>query len=226
MRAATLDTAAGEPETTQSPPRASGPCQEGRCLMPLVNAHYPAINPTGCAPAPRPARTPSRCPKVLAAGDLAIAATGVELSVMIPLVVGTVVTSITFVTGGTAAGTPTAGYVVLRTRPGCEAGPVRRLHLDRPGGEHRVHGRLATAQLISATGLYRFGISFTATTVPTLRGVSLGNAALTASGTTIAVTHGSAVGGVAPATTARRRTRPSCPTSESPDPRRYLPRHV
>jgi len=59
-------------------------------------------------------------PRYVAGSDLAIAATGVELAVAIPLQAGEVVTNIAFVTGGTAAGTPTAGYVVLRSPAGAK----------------------------------------------------------------------------------------------------------
>lgn len=170
--------------------------------MPLVNAHYPLINPDWARAGSPAGAYAESAPKLLAGADVAIAATGVELSAMIPLTTGTLVTNITFVVGATAAGTPTAGYACLRSTTGALLAQTADFTSTARAANTAYTVALATPQLISATGLYRVGISFTATTVPTLRGVSLGNAALTAVGTTIAVTHGSAVGGVAPATTA------------------------
>lgn len=169
--------------------------------MPLGNAHYPAINPDW-ARAGSPNTFAETAPKLLSGADVAIAATGVELSAMIPLPVGTVVTSITFVTGATAAVTPTAGYACLRGTTGALMAQSADFTTTARAANTEYTVTLSTPQLIATTGLYRVGISFTAGTVPTLRGVSLGAAALTASGTTIAVTHGAAVGGVAPANTA------------------------
>lgn len=170
--------------------------------MPLVNAHYPSVNPDWLRAGSPSGAYAESCPKLLAGADVAIAATGVELSVMVPLVAGTVVTSITFVTGATAAATPTAGYAVLRDSTGAKLAQTADFTSTARAANTAYTVALATPQLISATGLYRVGISFTAGTVPTLRGVSLGNAALTAVGTTVAVTHGSAVAGTAPAATA------------------------
>lgn len=169
--------------------------------MPLGNAHIPAVYQHWLN-AGSPAVYAESVPKLFASADLAIAATGVELSVMVPLVAGTVVSSLTFVTGATAAATPTAGYACLRGTTGLLLAQTADFGSTARAANTAYTVALATAQLISATGLYRIGISFTAGTIPTLRGASLGNAALTAVGTTIAVTHGAAVGAVAPATTA------------------------
>jgi hypothetical protein len=169
--------------------------------MPLINAHYPPINGDWLR-AGSPAVYAESIPKLLAGADNAIAATGVEMAVKIPLVAGTVVTSLTFVTGGTAAGTPTAGYAVLRDTSGNKLAQTADFGSTARAANTAYTVSLATAQLISATGFYYVGISFTASTVPTLRGVSLGNAAVTAVGTTLSVTHGSAVGATAPSTIA------------------------
>jgi hypothetical protein len=169
--------------------------------MPLVNAHYPTVY-WPWLHAGSPAVYGESVPKLYAGADIAIAATGVELSAMIALTAGTLVTNITFVTGGTAASGPTAGYVCLRDSAGARLAQSADFTSTARAANTAYTAALQTAQLITATGLYRIGISFTvSTTVPTLRGVSLGNAALTAVGTTIAVTHGSAVGGTAPAST-------------------------
>lgn len=169
--------------------------------MPLVNAHYPAINPDWLRAGSPSGAYAESVPKVLAGADCAIAATGVEYSAVIPLVAGTLVSSITFVTGGTAAGSPTAGYACLRSPSGVLLAQTADFGSTARAANTAYTVNLATAQLISATGLYRVGVSFTASTVPTLRGVSLANAALAAVGTPVGMTHGSAVGATAPATT-------------------------
>ncbi len=169
--------------------------------MPLVRGRYPTVNPHWLrAGAPAGVYAES-VPKIVAGSDLAIAATGVELSAMVPLQAGTVVSSITFVTGGTAAGSPTAGYACLRNPSGVLMAQTADFGSTARAANTAFTVSLATAQLIPSDGLYRFGISFTASTVPTLRGASLANAALAAVGTPVAVTHGSSVGATAPATT-------------------------
>jgi hypothetical protein len=170
--------------------------------MPLANARYPRINPDWARAGSPTGVFGESVPKLLAGADVAIAATGVELSVMVPVSAGDVISTITFVTGATAAGTPTAGYACLRTAAGVLLAQTADFGSTARAANTAYTVTLATAQVASASGLIRVGISFTATTVPTLRGASLGNAALTAVGTTIAVTHGSAVGATAPATTA------------------------
>lgn len=170
--------------------------------MPLVRGRYPLVNPDWLRAGSPSGQYAESVPKILAASDLAIAATGVELSAMVPLSAGTVVTSITFVTGGTAAATPTAGYACLRTPAGVLMAQTADFGSTARAANTAYTANLATAQVIASDGLYRVGISFTAGTVPTLRGASLANAALAAVGTTVAVTHGSAVGATAPATTA------------------------
>jgi hypothetical protein len=175
--------------------------------MPLVNAHYPAINPDWIRAGSPTGAYAESVPKMLASSDLAIAATGVELAAMVPLVAGTVVTSVTFVTGGTAAGSPTAGYIVLRSgTTGAKVAQTADFGSTARAANTAYTVALTAAQTITATGLYWVGVSFTASTVPTLRGVSMANAAVAAVGTASTVTHGSAVGAVAPATIATPTT--------------------
>lgn len=150
------------------------------------------------------------CSRRLAAGDLAVAASGVELAVAVPLQPGDLVTNITFVTGGTAAATPTAGYAVLRDSAGAKIAQTADFGSTARAANAAYTVALATPHLVTAAGLYRVGISFTAGTVPTLRGLSLGNAAVAGaiglSAPVLAQTHGSAVGATAPATVASPAT--------------------
>lgn len=148
--------------------------------------------------------------RLLAGGDVAIAATGVELAAAVPLQAGETVTAITFITGGTAAATPTAGYAVLRDPTGAKLGQTADF-----GSTARAANTAFTVPLTApvtpvAPGLYLVGISFTAGTVPTLRGVSLGNAAVAGAiglgAKVLAQTHGSSVGATAPATVATPTT--------------------
>lgn len=167
----------------------------------LVNAGYPRIHGDRARVGALAGQYGETVPKIMAGSDVAIAATGVEQSTMIALDAGTVVTSLTFVTGGTAAGTPTAGYACLRGPTGALLGQTADFTSTARAANTAYTVSLASPVVIPSGGLYRIGISFTAGTVPTLRGATLGNAALTPVGTTIAVTHGSAVAGVAPAAT-------------------------
>lgn len=156
-------------------------------------------------------------PRILASGDLAIAATGVVLSTAIPLQAGDVVTNITFITGGTAAGVPTAGFAALYSSAATPALLAQSADFTTTARAANTAFTvpLATAQLITDPGIYYVAISFTATTVPTLRGISLGNAVLAGnlglSAKVLAQTHGSAVGGTAPATIATPTNSASIP---------------
>ncbi len=170
--------------------------------MGLVRGRYPTVNSDWLRAGSPAGMYAESVPKIAAASDLAIAATGVELSAMVPLSAGTVVTSITFVTGATAAVAPTAGYACLRTPAGVLMAQSADFGSTARAANTAYTATLATPQVVPADGLYRVGISFTAGTVPTLRGASLANAALAAVGTSVAVTHGAAVGAVAPAATA------------------------
>lgn len=144
-------------------------------------------------------------PRYLCGTDNAVAATGVEHCTAVPLQAGDVVTNITFVTGGTAANGPTAGYLCLRTPAGVLLAQSADFGSTARAANTAYKVALASAVTITTPGMYLVGISFTvSTTVPTLRGVTVGNAvmagALGLSQVVLAQSHGSAVGAVAPAT--------------------------
>lgn len=142
--------------------------------------------------------------RLIAGGDIAIAATGVELAIGVPLQAGDTVTSITFITGGTAAATPTAGYAVLRSPAGAKLAQTADFGSTARAANTAFTVPLTAPYTPTAPGLHYVGISFTAGTVPTLRGVSLGNAAVAGaiglSAKVLAQSHGAAVGATAPAT--------------------------
>ena len=150
--------------------------------------------------------------RLLCSADNAIGATGVALATAVPLCSGDVISNITFVTGGTAAAVPTAGFVALYSSA---ATPVLLAQSADFGSTARAANTsftvaLTTAQTITVDGLYYVSIAFAATTVPTLRGLSTGNAvmagALGLSMKVLAQTHGSGLVGVAPATIASPTT--------------------
>ncbi len=142
--------------------------------------------------------------------DNAIAATGVEHTTAIAFQAGDVVTSLQFVTGGTAAGTPTAGYMVLRGTDGAKLVQTADFGSTARAANTAYTVALTAAYTIPAAGVYYVGISFTAATIPTLRGVTVGNAvmagALGQGKKILAQSHGAAVGAVAPATIATPTT--------------------
>jgi len=149
-------------------------------------------------------------PRFLAGGNGAIAATGVVLSAGIPLQTGDVARNITFITATTAAGTPTAGFAALYSPAGALLAQTADFGSTARAANTAFTVALATAQLITVAGLYYVSISFTAGTVPTLRGLDLGNAAAAGaiglSCPVLVQSHGSAVGATAPATIATPTT--------------------
>lgn len=174
--------------------------------MPLGNARIKRINPDW-ARAGSPAGTfAESIPKVNAGTDVAIAATGVEHATDIALEVGDVVTSITFVVAGTEADTPSAGYICLRDADGALLGQTADFETTARDANTAYTVALATPYQVTETGVYMIGISFTATAPPSLRGANLGNAAVSDVGRATARSHGSAVGGTAPATVATPTT--------------------
>lgn len=151
-------------------------------------------------------------PHYLCATDNAIGATGVAHATAIPLQAGDVVTNITFLIGGTAASVPTAGFVALYSSAATPA-------LLAQSADFTTTARAAntpytvpmvTAYTVLASGLYYVSVGFAATTVPTLRGISTGNAinsgALGLSFKVLAQSHGSGLTGTAPATIASPTT--------------------
>ena len=150
--------------------------------------------------------------RLLAGTDNAIAATGVVLSTAIPLQAGDVVTNITFIVGGTALGTPTAGFVALYSSAAVPALLAQSADFTTTARAANTAYTVAmvTPYTVLAAGLFNIAISFTAGTIPTLRGATVGNAAVAGaiglSAGILARSHGAAVGGVAPATIASATT--------------------
>ena len=147
--------------------------------------------------------------------DLAAPATGVMLSTLIWLEVGETVNKIGFCTGGTALGSGTHFFVALYSNAATPA--LLAQSTDNTGAS--IHAAdtvyevaLTATQYITKSDFYSVGLSWTATTVPTLMGALQGGnvsrtglAAATAStalasAKTISQTSGSSLAGTAPAT--------------------------
>jgi hypothetical protein len=152
----------------------------------------------------------SSMPRRNARDDLAALTTQVMLSVALPLQAGDVVTSLTFVSGDTAADTPLNWWFALYDT----AGAKMAQSADQTTGAWAANTAktlaLATAQLAQRAGIYYAAIMVKATATPTLVGVSLQNAvvagALGLSAKVLAQTSGSALTATAPSTIATPTT--------------------
>jgi hypothetical protein len=109
-------------------------------------------------------------------GNLSALTTQVMFSVALPLEAGDLVTSLTFVSATTAAGTPTNYWVALYS-------PALALLAQSADQESAAWAAntaktiaLATPQLITTAGVYYAALMVKATTVPTLVGIALHNA--------------------------------------------------
>lgn len=145
-------------------------------------------------------------PRLSAKANNAIGATGVAHATAIPLQAGDVVSTITFVTATTAAGTPTAGFAALYSSAST---PALLAQTADFGSTARAANTaysvsLASSVTITEAGLYYVAISFTASTVPTLHGCTLNNAVMAGAIVTgmpvLAQTFGTSLGATAPAT--------------------------
>ncbi len=150
-------------------------------------------------------------PRWAVTGNLAALTTQVMTSVALPLQAGDVVTSLTFVSATTAAGTPTNWWFALYT-PG---GALLAQSADQTNTAWAANTAkklaLATPQLITAAGLYYAAIMVKASTVPTLAGVPMHHATVAGDvaslGTKVlAQTSGSSLTDTAPATIATPTT--------------------
>lgn len=137
----------------------------------------------------------------LGLADIAIAATGVMLSVPIDLEAGDTVTSLSVVTAGTAAGTPTHYWLALYDPAGNLLSQTADQTSTALAADTVLTLALAAVQKLTKSGTYRVGISFTAGTVPTLLGTLCAKGALTGQ-PVLSQSSGSALGATAPATIA------------------------
>ncbi|WP_405676906.1 hypothetical protein OG292_19885 [Streptomyces sp. NBC_01511] len=133
--------------------------------------------------------------------DVATAATGVMCSVALYLNDGDTVTNLTFISGGTAAGTPTNCFVALYSGAGVFLGQSADQLTAAWAADTAKTIALAAPVKISKSGIYFAAISVTASTVPTLIGSTGAKPFLIGEGN-LAQTSGSSLTGTAPATIA------------------------
>lgn len=137
--------------------------------------------------------------------DLSALSTAVMLSVAIPLQVGDLVTSITFKSGATAAGTPANYWFALydnATTPALLGQTADQTNTAWAANTVKTLD-LATPVRISAAGVYYASVMVKASTPPTLIGKSVGIAGASASilsSKVLAQTSGSSLTDTAPAT--------------------------
>jgi hypothetical protein len=146
----------------------------------------------------------------LITSDCAIAATGVAYCTRIPMDYGDIIGNVTFIIGGTAAGTPTAGYVAVRDAAGAVVAQSADLSTTARAANTAYTVPMASSYLVESPGLYYVEISFTATTVPTIAGRVFEDAAQAGAADLslpiLAQSHGSAVAATPPATIATPTT--------------------
>lgn len=133
--------------------------------------------------------------------DVATAATGVMCSVALYLQDGDLITNLTFISGGTAAGTPTNHFAALYNTAGALLAQSADKLTEAWAADTAKTFALATAQRITKSGIYYAALSVTATTVPTLAGTVGAKPFLTGEGN-LSQTSGSSLTGTAPATIA------------------------
>jgi hypothetical protein len=141
--------------------------------------------------------------------DLAALTTQVMTSVAVPVQPGTKVTSITFKSGATAAGTPTNWWFALYSASGALLAQTADQTSTAWAANTAMTVALTTPQLVASAGVVYAAVMVKATTVPTLIGANLslaGAAASIASSKVRAQTSGSALVATAPATIASPTT--------------------
>jgi hypothetical protein len=145
-------------------------------------------------------------------GNVAALTTQVMASVALPLEAGDVVTSLTFVSGTTAAGTPTNWWFALYSAAATPA--LLAQTADQTSTAWAANTAktvaLSSPQTILTSGVYYAAIMVKATTVPTLAGLTLHDAVLAGAIITgqkvLGMTSGSALTATAPATIASPTT--------------------
>jgi hypothetical protein len=143
-------------------------------------------------------------PRLRAMSNASVLTTQVMSSVPVWLEAGEVVTSITFVSATTAADTPTNWWFALYSPAGALLGQTADQLTAAWAANTKKTVALATPVTVATTGWHRVACMVKATTPPTLAGVTLHNAVLSAALITgelpLSATSGSALTTTAPAT--------------------------
>jgi hypothetical protein len=142
--------------------------------------------------------------------DLAALTTQVMLSVGVPLQAGETITSLSFLSGATAAGTPTNYWAALYDTAGVLMAQSADALTAAWAADTAKTFTLSTVVAASVSGIYYAALMVKATTVPTLMGRSVNRAAaagvIAAGQKVLAQTSGSALVGTAPGTIATPTT--------------------
>ena len=142
--------------------------------------------------------------------DVAALATGVMTSVDLWLNEGDLVTNLSFLSAGTAAGTPTNYWFALYDPSGALLSQSADQLTAAWAADTWKTLALGTAQRITRSGRYKADINVTATTPPTLAGTIAAKPLLSGEGN-LAQTSGSSLIGTAPATIATPAFKRQCP---------------
>lgn len=148
-----------------------------------------------------------------AASDLAAAGSGVALGVPVWLEKDDVVTSLTFLSGGTAAGTPTNWWFALYDIDGALARQTADQLTAAWAADTAKKLALSSAYTAPKRGWYTAAVMVAATTPPTLAGAAprTGTAAVFTGSKAFGRTFGSGLTGTAPATISSPTTVAKCP---------------
>jgi hypothetical protein len=133
--------------------------------------------------------------------DVATAATGVMCSVALYLHDGDLVTSLTFISAGTAGGTLTNQIAALYNGAGALLAQSADKTNEAWAADTAKTFALATAQRVTKSGVYYAALAIAASTVPTLVGSVGAKPFLTGEGN-LSQTSGSGLTATAPATIA------------------------
>jgi hypothetical protein len=149
-------------------------------------------------------------PRDQIAADLAALATGVATHVALPLKAGDVVRTLSFLSGATAAGTPTNHWAALYDTAGNLLAQSADLLTAAWAADTVKAFTLASLVQVTLSGVYYATCMVKATTPPSLMGKSVNRAAaagaIVAGQAVLAQTSGSALTGTAPATIATPTT--------------------
>lgn len=180
--------------------------------MTLVRGHYPVTNPDWTADGSPSGVLRANLPRRALVTNASALTTQVMLSAALHLEAGDVVTNLTFVSGATAAGTPTNWWFALYDDSSTPALIAQTADQETAAWAANTAKTLAlsAAYLVPRPGVYYAAVMVKATTVPTLAGVTLENAAaagaLVSGQKVLAQTSGSSLTDTAPATIATPTT--------------------
>lgn len=180
--------------------------------MPLVRGRYPVTNPAWNLNGKPSGMFRESMDRRYVVTNMSALTTQVMLSAAISLEAGDVVTNLTFLSGATAANTPTNWWFALyddSTTPALIAQTADQTSTAWAANTAKTVA-LATAYLVPRSGIYYAAIMVKATTPPTIAGVTLQNAAgagaVVSGQKVLAQTSGAALTDTAPATVATPTT--------------------